>query len=83
MELDYFIEDIVILQVTDNDIQLLLQTKSNQGRHLKIVEFPCKLNFLDVSKKKSTTSSTSPFYTFFLFQQWSVIMIFRWRQKYI
>lgn len=42
-EWDDCIEDIVILQANDNDIQLLLQTKSADCSILKIVDFPCKL----------------------------------------
>lgn len=43
-EYDQFIEDIVILQATDNDIQLLLQTKAEGScSSLKIVDFPGKL----------------------------------------
>lgn len=47
-----FIEDIVILQATDNDVQLLLQTKSvAQGCcNLKIADLPCKfLVFISVN----------------------------------
>lgn len=39
---DDFIEGIVILQANDNDVQLLLQIKSNDRCSLKFVDFPCK-----------------------------------------
>lgn len=44
-ELDYFVEDIVVLQIGDDEIELLLQTKSIESamKNFKIVEFPCKL----------------------------------------
>lgn len=45
VEWDHFIEDIVILQVSDNDVQLLIQTKSDEGCKLKIVDYPSK--FID------------------------------------
>lgn len=44
-EWDYSVKDVVILQVGDNDINLLLQTKAEAEdcNNLKIVDFPCKL----------------------------------------
>ncbi|KAG4074366.1 hypothetical protein HA402_008775 [Bradysia odoriphaga] len=39
-ESDHIVEDVVILQVSDNDIHLLLQTKAEECSNLKIVDFP-------------------------------------------
>lgn len=70
-EWDDCIQDLVILQANDNDVQLLLQTKSNDCCNLKIVDFPCKLlsfPLLELSNWKVTV----------VVQQWSATMSFRY-----